>query len=103
MVIDKRKNKNLFIIIVLIGYRKFAIILVPVGKRKGNDVIASKGQISLDAVRCISPQVLYGNTTGTVGMSETCGRVCAGYGEISKPVYGSCQETEVCFQPLFQP
>ena len=40
-------TRNIF---VLLRYRKFSVILVPVGKGKGDDVVASTGDVELDAV-----------------------------------------------------
>ena len=38
-------------IVELIRYRKLPIILIPIGKRKGDDVVAGVGDVELQAVR----------------------------------------------------
>ena len=44
-------------ILTLIRHRKLTIVLIPVGKGEGDDVIARVGDVDLQAIRFFSTQV----------------------------------------------
>ena len=78
MVVKKLRSFTSLSVSFLFRYRKLTVILVPVGKVEGDDVIACAGEINLHAIRCKHQVIVYQYTRSR---SDLHGNLAEVFGE----------------------